>query len=344
MARIYKRKGKLKESWILDYTDVNKKRHRRVIGHTDTTTKKFAERIRVEKERELFLQKEGIPVIKKIPTDKFFNLFRQEKLRNVSEQTMHNYESRINFWERTHQGPQHFTPLSYDRIIEKINEILLRPSTVNQYLVCLKQIYRFAIKLNLIRDNPTFEIKLSKKGGRKPPRYFTKEETRKIIQNSNEYYSDLFQVFLYTGMRMSELRYLEWTDIDFDNEIIKIKIKEGFTPKNKKQRSIPIHSSVKRILLKRRKENGLVFPTQQGELSPSITWYSYLKRLLKRLDIKNASIHTWRHTFASWLTIEDVTMRKIAELLGHSKIETTMIYSHLSPYHTKKAVQRLPKI
>ena len=60
------------------------------------------------------------------------------------------------------------------------------------------------------------------------------------------------------------------------------------------------------------------------------------------MGIKNATLHTFRHTFASWLVMENIDLPTIAQLLGHSDIKTTMIYSHLAPDHVKKAVERLP--
>lgn len=65
-----------------------------------------------------------------------------------------------------------------------------------------------------------------------------------------------------------------------------------------------------------------------------------IKRLCKKVGLKY-SPHTLRHTFASYLVMEGIDIPTVAELLGHKKITTTMIYSHLTKKHLKKAVKKL---
>ena len=345
MAVLRKRIGKKFDSWILDYIDANKKRHRRVIGHTDTMTKKQAERIRIEREREKYYQREGIPIISKIPTNEFFDKFRSIKKRIITSRTMVTYESRIKFWEDIHlKKSSNFTPLNRIEIDEVVEKILLHPNTINNYITILKQIYQYAMELKLIHENPAKGIKLSYKEGSKITRFFSKAEISQIIELCNSFYSDLFQFLLYTGMRKNEVRFLEWNDIDFKEGIIRIRAKEGFSPKTKKGRNIPMHPIVKEILSNRSKESNLIFPSPTNDLFAPNTWWYYLRDRLRKLGIRNASVHTFRHTFASWLAMEGVEMRTIAELLGHSRIETTMIYAHLAPDHVKRAVERLPNL
>lgn len=80
----------------------------------------------------------------------------------------------------------------------------------------------------------------------------------------------------------------------------------------------------------------------RGGLYSDSAWWYYLKKRIKKLNIENANLYTFRHTFASWLAMEGVEMRTIAEFLGHLRIETTMINAHLVPEHVKRAVERLP--
>jgi len=69
-----------------------------------------------------------------------------------------------------------------------------------------------------------------------------------------------------------------------------------------------------------------------------------IKKLYNKAGIKGYTAHTLRHTFASYLVMSGVDISTIKELLGHSKIETTMIYSHLSSEHLKKAVEKLTNL
>ena len=70
----------------------------------------------------------------------------------------------------------------------------------------------------------------------------------------------------------------------------------------------------------------------------------YLKLLAQKTGIRNINIHTFRHTFASWLAMEGEDLITIAQLLGHSDIKTTMIYSHLAPDYVQRAVEKLPSL
>ncbi len=63
---------------------------------------------------------------------------------------------------------------------------------------------------------------------------------------------------------------------------------------------------------------------------------------LDRLGVKNANLHTWRHTFASYLMMISGNIRAIQKLLGHKSIRTTEIYSHLSERHLQHVVHLLP--
>ena len=67
------------------------------------------------------------------------------------------------------------------------------------------------------------------------------------------------------------------------------------------------------------------------------------KNQLKRLQINDASLHTWRHTFASYFIIETGNMRALQKLLGHKNIKTTMVYAHVSDDHLEHLINKLPE-
>ena len=81
-----------------------------------------------------------------------------------------------------------------------------------------------------------------------------------------------------------------------------------------------------------------------GFLPIIIIGYLSLNKLLKELGIKNANIHTFRHTFASYMIMNGVDIVTVKELLGHSDITTTMRYAHLMPNHKMWAVNKLKSI
>jgi site-specific recombinase XerD len=69
--------------------------------------------------------------------------------------------------------------------------------------------------------------------------------------------------------------------------------------------------------------------------------YTVLIQAAKRANVTDVTLHTFRHTFASWLVMEGIDINTVRELLGHSDIKTTMKYTHLAPEHVKRAVERL---
>lgn len=334
---------KIGKKWYIDYRDANGNRIRKVAG----TTKRQAERILAELEAKKYYEKRGIPVLDKISTEELFNQFQSMKEKRVRSRTMAKWYGRLRFWKNKHlKKSDIFSPLTPQEIEQILDELFQdkSPSTVNGYLDVLKQLYRYAIDINLIRESPAERIKRFREKSRKPPRFFTKKEIKMIIENSNDFYKSLFQFFLYTGMRRDEVRFLEWSDIDFKRKIIRVQNKDKFSTKTEKGRNIPMHPIVEKILRKRKQDSGFVFSSPEGGVYSVNVWVIYIKRKAKKLNIENATIHNFRHTFASWLVMEGIDLPTIAQLLGHSDIKTTMIYSHLAPDHVKKAVERLPKI
>ena len=67
-----------------------------------------------------------------------------------------------------------------------------------------------------------------------------------------------------------------------------------------------------------------------------------LRKVVKEAGLRNVTLHTLRHTFASQLVMAGVPLREVQELMGHKSFETTLQYAHLSEDHVKKQVLKLP--
>lgn len=135
---------------------------------------------------------------------------------------------------------------------------------------------------------------------------------------------------------------MEWEDIDFERKIIKITPKDGWFPKGKREREIPINDELYDFLLKLRTESrGIeVLEKNNPKRYYKSLWESF-RRLTKRLGIENANIHTFRHSFASYLIMNGVDIVTVKELLGRAVITTTMRYGHLVPGHKHWAVNKI---
>ena len=111
-------------------------------------------------------------------------------------------------------------------------------------------------------------------------------------------------------------------------------------------RSIPMHEQVYKILVRQKKRElnkDFVFINSKGNPFTNDKLYRYLKPRLIKLGIKG-SIHTFRHTYASLLIEAGVGLRELKELMGHSRIETTMQYAHLYPHRLHEQVNKLSDV
>lgn len=215
--------------------------------------------------------------------------------------------------------------------------------TINVELQTLGAMFNQAIKWGYAFVNPVKGIGHLKEDSNKKPRFLSKEECRILLENCGKDLYPIFFTFLHTGMRKSELEHLEWDDVDFERRKIKIRIKDNWRPKTS-EREIPVNEALFE-LLKKHKENSrngsFVFHKKGESIEPN----SLRKRLMtitKNCGFPDVTkLHTLRHTFASHLVMSGVDLPTIKKLMGHSDIETTMIYSHLADEHVDKAVEKL---
>ena len=174
-------------------------------------------------------------------------------------------------------------------------------------------------------------------------RYYTEKEIAKLFEYLDSHYpaikSTFFKTLAYTGLRLSELINLKWSAVNLRRKEISI---VGNT-KSRRKRYIPVSPNLMSLLKSLPSDNEYVF--DNGHNEPMLTgwaWYKILKSALGKCGIKGGNIHTFRHTFASHLVMSGVDLSSVQKLLGHSRIETTSIYSHLSPGHLKSTIEKLP--
>ena len=160
------------------------------------------------------------------------------------------------------------------------------------------------------------------------------------LNGYSDYLHPLVILALKTGMRRGELFNLQWVDIDFKAKTLAV---HGAGAKSGKTRHIPLSSQALGSLIKWRNQaagKGYVFATWQGKLT---TITKAFNNLLKDAGITDFRFHDLRHDFASKLAVEKVDLNTIRELLGHSDLQMTMRYAHLSPNVKAEAVEALCK-
>lgn len=213
-----------------------------------------------------------------------------------------------------------------------------RAHTINFEIDVFRTIFNLAIKWGYLKENPTKDVIRLKVKDSKTPRYLTERECQLLLKHSPEHPYPIFFTFLNTGMRKAELENLEWADIDLKRRKIKIRKKDFWHPKTG-EREIPVGQKLLDLLtdLKQQNDQGIkssfVFPDKSGG-KIRLKLREQLIRVAKKAGIKHLTqLHALRHTFASHLVMKGVDLPTVQKLMGHSDIQTTMIYAHLAPDH-----------
>ena len=217
-------------------------------------------------------------------------------------------------------------------------------NTVKRKMASLRSLFHFLADENIISSNPSQNIKVSQ-GGKRLPRTLSEQEVTTLLDQprlsktpTQMRDQSILELLYATGIRVSEL-----VSLDVDS----INLKENFvrcTGKGSKQRIIPIHDQAGNILLRYIKENrprllkhykstwaqhALFLNTRGHRLTRQSCW-NIIKNYAAKSITGHVSPHVLRHSFATHLMQRGASIRHVQELLGHSSISTTQIYTHLS--------------
>ena len=210
-------------------------------------------------------------------------------------------------------------------------------ATVNRELAILKTAFNKGIEWNLVDSNPVERVKFFSEKDRGRTRYLSTDEKEKLLVAASPELRRFIIIAIKTGMRLSEILSLKWTDTDSNaNEILVRKSKSGG------MRFIPLHPDVVDVLGSLPKHGQYVFSSARGERFCRSGWVrTQFERVVEKIGMRDFHIHDLRHTFASELVMKGVDIKTVSELLGHSSTRMTERYSHLSPQHKSLAVNLL---
>lgn len=211
------------------------------------------------------------------------------------------------------------------------------------YIRTLKAAFNKAHEWQLIKISPFAGMRISKMQ-QFQPQYLKLSDLNKILEmTTSEEIKNIFVFAFYTGCRLGEILQIRWKNINLDRRIVIIG-GENFTTKNKKVREIPIHPEILKIIKVKgsRNSNQLLFSKQSGYFYNR----DYISRQFKLARRKaglgeGIHFHSLRHSFASNLAISGVPIITIKELLGHSSIISTQIYSHSDLDSKRSAIEKL---
>ena len=219
------------------------------------------------------------------------------------------------------------------------------PKSISRRISCIRGFYKFLLIEKIIANNPMSTIELPKTK-KSLPKVLTIEEVDKLLditlKDAYSYRNKAMLELMYaTGLRVSELVNLKIHDIDFINETVRT------MGKGNKERIIPIgeiaihylklYLEIYRSQLLKKDYTDDLFLNNHGKCMTRQGFFKILKKLAKEKDIKTSfSPHTLRHSFATHLLENGADLRSIQELLGHSSISTTGIYTHVSNEELKE--------
>jgi len=213
----------------------------------------------------------------------------------------------------------------------------VKPSTINRELNVLRSMFNRAIEWGDASNNPLNGVKKAKPLNpdeyERKPLYIPNDVLDKIVENSPDNLKPFVVVARHTGMRLSELVNVKWSDVDPNKEYIYVK-----DSKNYSQRDVPLNLVAKDTLSKLSKESDNVFIYSSKD-SVGKAW----RRVLKKIGIKGYRPHDLRHSFITDLVTNGVDFITIMEITGHKDIRMLKRYSHPSNEHKKKAVKSLEK-
>lgn len=218
------------------------------------------------------------------------------------------------------------------------------PTTTNIDLRTLKAAFNTAIRWEYMDRNPFKGIKFVPIPERAPS-FFTKEHFVAFAATITEdWFRNIVEFAVLTGLRRGELVNLRWENVDMQRGVIQIESTATFKTKSGKRRLVPLNDSAKKVLerVSHHNKEPWVFTFQERQISARLVTHK-LKDCLRRakLDKPGLHFHSLRHTFASWLVQDGISIYAVKELLGHSDVKITQIYSHLQGSALHKEVNHI---
>jgi len=303
------------------------------------------------------VQRAGAATFKEIAAD----YLEQQRENPKSFQTTESTMKRVAAWFEDRLARD----ITDDEIAAKLKEVAAEnewaDATFNKYRLAISGTFKLAVKNKKLSANPVSEEVKARKLNNERTRFLSRETEADALQSeadalraiiaehSPERLPD-FDLALHTGMRHSEMygRHekhvqtpgLTWEHVHLAQHFLTIP-----ESKSGKARHIRLNATAEaalRVFKARRKASNRVMVNPDGTdyLGVCTRWFD---TAVRRAGILDFTWHCLRHTFASWLAMDDVPLHTIQILMGHSSIKHTERYAHLAPNHLITAVNKLDR-
>jgi integrase len=216
--------------------------------------------------------------------------------------------------------------------------------TLNNQLSVLRKMLSVAVEWRLIERVPLVR---RAKAVKPTVDFLTFAEADQLVAASDDQWRPIITVALRTGLRIGELMALSWSDVDLQSRQLTVRHSnwkgQVTSPKSGRTRVIDLGEGAvaafqaqPRVL-----KSSLVFGRSDGKPYTYDACVAGLDRAWKKAGLRSVRWHKLRHTFASHLVMRGADLKVVQECLGHSTMEMTMQYAHLSPKAKKHAVALL---
>lgn len=230
--------------------------------------------------------------------------------------------------------------------------VTLSSSSIGRRIAALRQFFIHAQRCGWCGMNPTLNLDTPRKA-RRIPKYLSQREIDQLMSSlgCNDPLSirntAIIKLLYYTGMRIGELQQLDLADILWDTLQLRVR------GKGDKDRILPLSTIAVRVLeewvrvrtgVKDLKTSALFVGIDKGHHGDRISYGAMrhiVKKMLTDVGLGTYSAHKLRHTFATQLLGRGAPLEQISQLLGHARLDTTLIYAHTEPNRLRSAVELL---
>lgn len=223
----------------------------------------------------------------------------------------------------------------------------LSENSKRRMVSALRGFYKFLMFDGYIKKNPAEDLDAPQKGFYLP-KFLNQTEIENLLsvpdvsQEIGLRDRAILELMYACGLRVSEVVDLRISDVEIDAGILTCK------GKGSKTRKIPVGKSAVEwlksyLVLRRRKENTEIqnlFVSSLGKPINRQAIFNFIKEYAEKIDLKEVSPHTLRHSFATHLVQNSADIRSVQQMLGHADISTTQIYTHITDAHLRKSYEK----
>ena len=259
--------------------------------------------------------------------------------KGLSQNTLEAYRRDLSEFSQGVEDIKKVDRMSINMFIRKLRENKLAPSSIIRKIASLRGFFKWASSAGIIDKNPASTLE-QPKVPQHLPKVVSIKEIEEMLHNNLTTLEHVIMELLYScGLRVSELVNLKTNDIDLSSKYVRC------FGKGSKERIIPIGEIAKKAVTEYMPERD--FLVKKYNLNTKLLLIQNSGRLITRQDVytfihaqgklihKNISPHTLRHSFATHLLENGADLRVVQELLGHSDVSTTQLYTHISKKRLK---------